>query len=247
MKAYTTNISVVRAPQANDEGRVLVESYFSDENRCGATPFASSQFPKPFVLLVYNNDKDCLTVLTKDHSIDGKQLKVEYLYNVELFNAGQDNILEVTDDDHDHDEEEERQEDRANNTVTTDTTVQSEHDQTMKEDELPVDEVEVEPPKNLTNEDTEAAKEQQQKQNQAPPMLTLNITQEPKLRLFKELSSVFKQFEDELKERDAICQFIVNDESIRIVCVRQMSDSQFDELTTQWTNEILRFLKEFFK
>ena len=242
MKAYTTNISVVRAPQANDEGRVLVESYFSDENRCGAPPFASSQFPKPFVLLVYNNEKDCLTVLTKDHSIDGKQLKVEYLYNVELFNPGQDNILEVTDD-----EEEEKQEDRANNTVTTETTVQSEHDQTMKEDELTVDEVEVEPPKNLINDDTEASKEQQQRQNQTPPMLTLNITQEPKLRLFKELSSVFKQFEDELKEREAICQFMIDDGSIRIVCVRQMSNSQFDELTAQWTNEILRFLKEFFK
>lgn len=79
-----------------------------------------------------------------------------------------------------------------------------------------------------------------------PPALTLNSTQEPKVKIINEIPNVLDQFEKDLKERGAKCEIVDKNGSMRIVCIARLP---FDNFATakDWEDSILKYLSDVFK
>lgn len=177
--------------------------------------------------------------------------KVEYLRNFELFENEADETIE--NQQQQKQQQEQHRKDELDETMVMETSRPQMEAVSMKEEERKEEADEEAPSAKVDGDMTanEESKEQTTVEKQSTRIfINLSINQEPKLKILKEIEDVVEKFEEELRSRDAVCEptSSENDGSIRIVCTRQFD--QVDDMTvavSQWQNNVLRFLTEFFK
>ena len=82
---------MVKLPQScsnvDTNGRDLVELYFSNKKRCGADPYSLVLMRDPFMYLIYNNENDCLNIVSREHKIGKYHLDVSEKFKVSIKNV----------------------------------------------------------------------------------------------------------------------------------------------------------------